>query len=113
MTDPKPQRVVYNTAIGGFGISLRAAAWMIEQGSEHAAIWIKCSNPVLGMSWMDSPRDCPILLAAIDRFGLEEVAGPLCKLAICEVPAGEPWEILEWDQGHEEVVAPIRYWNCQ
>jgi hypothetical protein len=111
-------KVVYNACAGGYGLSAEAARLLVDDG--HAELleevrkdrelnpWLS-EEQLLAYAAERVPRDDPALVRVVKKLGAA-ADGEYAALAVCAVPDGEAWELLEHG-GQEEVVAPIRYWS--
>jgi len=57
----------------------------------------------------DAWRYDPLLIAAVEKLGLEESGGQDVELLIVEIPDGIEWEIWDYD-GKESVHEKHRHW---
>ena len=57
----------------------------------------------------DAWRYDPLLIAAVEKLGLEESGGRDVELLIVEIPDGIEWEIWDYD-GKESVHEKHRHW---
>lgn len=129
-------KVVINDTYGGFGISKKAAEWLIEEKDWQVTQWEdgtfaddsadlvdRTAGPggdpedrLLGprYSFVTDRQDAelrkdPDLIECIETLG-EEANGRHSKLKVIEVPDDVEWEIKEYD-GNEWVAEKHRTWT--
>ena len=93
------QRIVINSAHGGFGLSKKSIQIYLERAGITDPDWYDC----------DLARDDPILVSIVREMGAE-ANGNYAKLKIVEVPYGVEWTIAEYD-GYEWVAEKHRTWQ--
>ena len=103
-------KVVINTCFGGFSISMRAAKFMAEQGSERAKKELESSKDddnfygygiVEGMDGCYDRHD-PLLVKAVETLGEVESGGDCAYLEVITIPDGLKYNISEYD-GNESI----------
>lgn len=86
-------KVVFNNAYGGFGLSSEATNWLKKRGLDVGAFWREG----------DVPRHHPLLIECVETFG-SYANDEFSRLEIAEIEGDRYW-ILEYD-GAEMVYTP-------
>ena len=90
-------KVVINTQFGGFGLSEAALdEYKNLKGITDENFW-----------YYDIPRDCPVLVAMVERGDAD---GEYSDLKVVEIPDGVNWYIEEYG-GLEHVAERHRTWR--
>jgi hypothetical protein len=101
-----PRKIVINRCYGGFGLSLEAKNMYLELTKD-------IPKPENFFANQDIMRDDPILIAIIEKIGLQAAAGTFSKLKIIQIPDDVPsngWTIMDYD-GIEWVAEKHRTWS--
>ena len=90
-------KVVINDCHGGFGLTDAALEeYKGRRGITDPNFW-----------YYDIPRDCPVLVAMVERG---DVDGEYSDLKVVEIPDGVNWYIEEYD-GMEHIAERHRTWS--
>lgn len=112
-------KVVINKDFGGFGLSDEA----FEDYLNTKGIPFTKENNTFGFSFYEStnedanmlfdqdiPRDDPVLVEVVERFGSERASGPYASLKIVDIPEDVDWYVAEYD-GLEHIAERHRTWS--
>lgn len=102
--DEPPTEVVINGSYGGFGLSEKAIARLLELGCTRKQITECLVNPYNEEGLL---RHDPRLVQVVKELG-EEASGSSSDLVIEELPHGTTCYRIEEYDGSESVVTPMR-----
>ncbi len=106
-------KIVYNVCYGGFGLSKKAAEWLLDNGIEEPfkskLISDLKHDIIYGGYCFDLPssRSHPLLVKCVETLGTDIASGRSAKLAIAEI-SEEYYNIEDYD-GYESVKTPEKY----
>ena len=102
-------KILINTAFGGFALSTAVLSLMFDAG-------IKGIERVEQQIFFHDPfmfeRNDPKAIDIVEKIGVEQSSGPLCSLAVVEIPDDtKRWIVIESYGGKEQVLYGDFFWN--
>lgn len=113
------QKIVINTAYGGFGLSDKTIERLKELGYDKKEIeediipeGILHDHPFKYWGLFDIKRDSPLLIQIVEEIG-KDANHRNVNLKIVEIPDDVEWQIEEAEDGTEWVAEKHRVWGVK